>query len=62
VRVKKPKNVAGLMGRVSNQPITGMSISMDIDPMERMMQRFEGRMKGGKPRKKKRKTMMEGNY
>jgi hypothetical protein len=50
------------MGRVSNQPITGMSVSMNIDPMERMMQRFEGRMKGGKPRKKKRKTMMEGNY
>jgi len=50
------------MGRIANQPITGMSSSMDIDPMERMMQRFEGRMKGGSPRKKKRKTMMQGGY
>ena len=62
MKVRKPKNAAGLMGRIANQPITGMSSSMDIDPMERMMQRFEGRMKGGKPRKKKRKTMMQGNY
>lgn len=62
MRVKKPKNVAGLMGRVSNQPITGMSVAMNIDPMERMMQRFEGRMKGGKTRKNKRKTMMQGGY
>jgi|TARA_R110002020_G_scaffold459348_1_gene677322 hypothetical protein len=61
MRARKPKNAAGLMGKIATQPITGMSMSMNIDPMERMMQRFDGRLKGGK-RSKKKKTMMQGGY
>jgi hypothetical protein len=62
LRVKKTKNVAGMMGRLSPQGKTGISMAMDIDPMERMKQRFEGRSKGGKPRAMKRKTLMTGGY
>ena len=51
-----------MMGRLSPQGKTGISMAMDIDPMERMQQRFEGRAKGGKPRGMKRKTLMTGGY
>jgi hypothetical protein len=62
VKVKRTKNIAGMMGRLSPQGKTGISMAMDIDPMERMKQRFEGRAKGGKPRAMKRKTLMTGGY
>jgi len=62
LRVKRTKNIAGMMGRLSPQGKAGISMAMDIDPMERMKQRFEGRAKGGKPRAMKRKTLMTGGY
>jgi len=62
LRVKRTKNIAGMMGRLSPQGKAGISMAMDIDPMERMKQRFEGRAKGGKSRAMKRKTLMTGGY
>ena len=62
MRVKRTKNIAGMMGRLSPQGKTGKSMAMDIDPMERMKQRFEGRARGGKPKAMKRKTLMTGGY
>ena len=62
MRVKRTKNIAGMMGRLSPQGKAGISMAMDIDPMERMKQRFEGRAKGGKPRAMKRKTLITGGY
>lgn len=62
MKIKRTKNIAGMMGRLSPQGKTGISMAMDIDPMERMQQRFEGRVKGGNRRKIKRKTLMTGGY
>ena len=43
---KKPKNVAGMMGKKSAQPAQKMG-QMTVDPLERAMQKMAGRTQGG---------------
>ena len=52
------KNVAGMMGAMSSQPIQGIGMAMNVDPLERMEQKRKGRVMGGNPKKKKRKSLM----
>jgi len=44
--------IAGLMGKKSNQVAKGMSVSVDVDPLERLNQKMAGRMEGGAVKKK----------
>ena len=43
---KKPKNIAGMMGKNSSQPAQKMG-QMTVDPLERAMQKMAGRTQGG---------------
>ena len=43
---KKPKNIAGMMGKNSSQPAQMMG-KMTVDPLERAMQKMAGRTQGG---------------
>ena len=43
---KKKKNMAGVMGALSAQPLQGMSLSMNVDPLERLQQKSAGRSQG----------------
>ena len=58
----KKKNVAGMMGAISSQPIEGMRFAMNVDPLERMEQRRKGRLMGVDPKKTKRKKSLMGMY
>jgi|TARA_B100000073_G_scaffold247591_1_gene207919 hypothetical protein len=58
----KKKNVAGMMGSISSQPIEGMRFAMNVDPLERMEQRRKGRAMGGDPKKSKRRKSLMGMY
>ena len=49
------KNIAGEMGAKASQPAKRRQT---VDPLERASQKMEGRMKGGDPKKAKRKSMM----
>lgn len=44
--------IAGLMGKKSNQVAKGLSSSIDVDPLERLNQKMAGRMEGGAVKKK----------
>ena len=56
---KKPKNIAGVMGKQSNQVIKGMSFSRNVNPMERLMQKPAGKNQGKfQLVKKKRKPLV----
>ena len=43
---KKPKNIAGMMGKNASQPAQMMG-KMTVDPLERAMQKMAGRTQGG---------------
>jgi len=43
---KKPKNIAGMMGKKSSQPAQ-IKGKMTVDPLERAMQKMAGRTQGG---------------
>ena len=43
---KKPKNIAGMMGKNSLQPAQ-IKGQMTVDPLERAMQKMAGRTQGG---------------
>ena len=43
---KKPKNIAGMMGKKSSQPAQ-IKGQMTVDPLERAMQKMAGRTQGG---------------
>jgi len=43
---KKPRNIAGMMGKNSSQPAQMMG-KMTVDPLERAMQKMAGRTQGG---------------
>tara|TARA_R100000030_G_scaffold99463_1_gene90590 strand:- start:270 stop:479 length:210 start_codon:yes stop_codon:yes gene_type:complete len=43
---KKPKNIAGMMGKKASQPAQMMG-KMTVDPLERAMQKMAGRTQGG---------------
>ena len=49
------KNIAGEMGAKASQPAKRRQT---VDPLERASQKMEGRMKGGDPKKAKRKALM----
>jgi hypothetical protein len=53
---RKPKNIAGVMGKRSSQPAK-MNKAASIDPIERLNQRMAGRTEGGN-KSKKRKSLM----
>ena len=55
---KRPKNMAGVMGKRSAQPAKKMK-NATVDPIERLNQRMAGRTQGG-AKSKKRKTLMSG--
>lgn len=46
------KMIAGLRGKKSNQVAKGMSVSVGVDPLERLNQRMAGRTEGGAVKKK----------
>jgi len=46
------KQIAGMMGRKSNQVAKGMSASINVDPLERLEQKMAGRTEGGAVKKK----------
>jgi|TARA_R100000700_G_scaffold39656_1_gene52983 hypothetical protein len=56
----KKKNMAGMMGAMSAQPLQNMRFSMNVDPMERMMQKQAGRTQGRSMAgvKKKKQSML----
>ena len=60
----KPMNMAGMMGQMSPQPMTGLAMSGMGNPLERLMQKSAGRSQGrsiaGVKRKKPRRSMMNG--
>lgn len=53
---RKPKNIAGQMGKRSSQPAK-MNKAASVDPIERLNQRMAGRTEGGN-KSKKRKSLM----
>lgn len=53
---RKPKNIAGQMGKRSSQPAK-MNKAASVDPVERLNQRVAGRTEGGS-KSKKRKSLM----
>jgi len=53
---RKPKNIAGVMGKSSSQPAK-MNKAASVDPIERLNQRMAGRTEGGN-KSKKRKSLM----
>ena len=58
---KKPKNIAGMMGKNSSQPAQMMG-KMTVDPLERAMQKMAGRTQGGATdgiKLKKKPTIMQ---
>ncbi len=58
---KKPKNIAGIMGKNSSQPAQMMG-KMTVDPLERAMQKMAGRTQGGATdgiKLKKKPTIMQ---
>lgn len=63
--IKRPMNLAGLMGRDSFQPAAMMG-QMTVDPMERLNQKMAGRKQGQKMKglkaKKPASTMMTRGY
>jgi len=46
------KQIAGMMGRKSNQVAKGISSAIDVDPLERLEQKMAGRNEGGAVKKK----------
>ena len=56
------KNVAGMMGALSSQPLQGMRLAINVDPLERMEQKRKGRLIGGDPKKSKKKKSLMGMY
>ena len=56
----KKKNMAGMMGAMSAPPLQNMRFSMNVDPMERMMQKQAGRTQGRSMAgvKKKKQSML----
>lgn len=46
------QNIAGRMGKRSNQVNKGLSASVMVDPLERLNQKMAGRMEGGAVKKK----------
>ena len=56
---RKPKNIAGVMGKRSSQPAK-INKAASVDPIERLNQRMAGRTEGGN-KSKKRKSLMN-NY
>ena len=56
----KKKNIAGMMGAMSGLAIPIMGVSMNVDPMERMMQKQAGRTQGRSMAgvKKKKQSML----
>ena len=58
---KRPKNIAGAMGKKSSQPAKNMK-SSTVDPIERLNQRMAGRTQGGATdgiKLKKKPTIMQ---
>jgi len=53
---RKPKNIAGVMGKRSSQPAK-INKAASVDPIERLNQRMAGRTEGGN-KSKKRKSLM----
>ncbi|OUU17544.1 MAG: hypothetical protein CBB97_22020 [Candidatus Endolissoclinum sp. TMED37] len=57
-------NMAGMMGQMSPQPMNGLSMSMNVNPLERLLQRSAGRSQGrsmaGVKMKKPRRSAMNG--
>lgn len=53
---RKPKNIAGMMGKRSSQPAK-TNKAASVDPIERLNQRMAGRTEGGN-KSKKRKSLM----
>ena len=53
---RKPKNIAGQMGKRASQPAK-MNKAASVDPIERLNQRMAGRTEGGN-KSKKRKSLM----
>ena len=43
---KKKKNMAGIMGALSAQPMENMRFSMNVNPLERLQQRMAGKSQG----------------
>lgn len=64
MRGPKPMNMAGMMGQMSPQPMNGLSMSMNVNPLERLLQRSAGRSQGrsmaGVKMKKPRRSAMNG--
>ena len=56
----KKKNMAGMMRAMSAQPLQNMRFSMNVDPMERMIQKQAGRTQGRSMAgvKKKKQSML----
>ena len=42
----KKKNMAGMMGALSYQPLQNMRFSMNFNPLERLNQRMAGKSQG----------------
>tara|TARA_R100000700_G_C3130045_1_gene115623 strand:+ start:53 stop:244 length:192 start_codon:yes stop_codon:yes gene_type:complete len=42
----KKKNMAGVMGALSSQPLQNMRFSMNFNPLERLNQRMAGKSQG----------------
>ena len=62
---KKPRNIAGMMGKKSSQPAQKMG-QMTVDPLKRSMQKVAERTQGGatdgiKLKKKPTKMQSYGN-
>jgi len=53
---RKPKNMAGVMGKRSAQP-ANKNRNATVDPLERLNQSMAGRMRGGNKRKKRESLM-----
>ena len=57
-------NMAGMMGQMSPQPMNGLAMSMNVNPLERLLQRSAGRSQGrsmaGVKTKKPRRSAMNG--
>ena len=64
MRTPKPMNLAGAMGQMSPQPMNGLAMSVNVNPLERLLQRSAGRSQGrsmmGVKADKPRKSAMNG--
>jgi hypothetical protein len=57
----KKKNMAGMMGALSSQPLESMRFSMNVDPLERLQQKQAGKTHGRSMaglKKKKKQSML----